>query len=196
MRVAPPEKQAGSRLEGGAPAARFGETLELRPTRRQHVLHHATNAAIGLVMAALGVFAATAADMPLRILGAIVAALGGVMLFRTAPDLFGPPNAYLLLTEEGFEAHRRSESAFVPWAAVERFYLTARRRNAPPLLMWEWNGSHAVAPPSVKGKGAFRYLLRKSGLPDRVVFQPPGFSSEEMLPILTAWHERALGQGG
>lgn len=171
------------------------ETFELRPTRRQNFRHHLTGLAIGVVFLALGVFAGLAAEGPMLVVGWAVAGPGGLALFRTVPNLVGPPNAYMRLTEQGFEAVRRSERVFVPWAAVKRFYSTKMGHGAfaPEVLMFAWNEEHPIAPDLVKSRNALDVLMRKAGASDRVAFLPPGFTSEEILPILTEWHERALG---
>lgn len=181
-----------------ASAKRSRQTLDLRPTRRQNFFHHLTALAISVAFAALGVFAGLVADGPVIVIGWIVAGLGGVALFRIVPNLFGPPNAYLRLTEEGFEAVRRSERVFVPWAAVKRFYLTrmGHAAFAPEVLMFAWNEDHPIAPDLVKSRNALDVLMRKAGVSDRVVFLPPGYRSEDLLLILTEWHERALGTRG
>jgi hypothetical protein len=174
------------------------QTLDLCPTRRQNFFHHLTALVISVVFVALGLFAGLAADGPALIIGWIVVGVGGVALLRIVPNLLGPPNAYLRLAEDGFEAVRRSERVFVPWAAVKRFYLTTMGFGAfaPEVLMFEWNEDHPVAPDLVKSRNALDVLMRKAGVSDRVVFLPPGFTSEELLPILTEWHERALGRRG
>jgi hypothetical protein len=171
------------------------ETLELRPTRRQHFLHHLRGLAFGVSFVALGVFAGLAGDGPVILVGWIAAGVGGLGLLRIVPNLIGPPNAYMRLSEDGFEAVRRSERAFVPWAAVKRFYLTTMGHGAfaPEVLMFAWNEEHPIAPDLVKSRNALDVLMRKAGVSDRVVFLPPGFTSEELLPILTKWHKRGLG---
>lgn len=177
---------------------RSSEALELRPTRRQNFLHHLAGLAIGAVLVALGVFAGLAAEGPMLVVGWGVAGLGGLALLRIVPNLVGPPNAYMRLSEEGFEAVRRSERAFVPWAAVKRFYLTRMGHGAfaPDVLMFAWNEEHPMAPDLVKSRNALDTLMRKAGVSDRVVFLPPGFTSEEMLAILMEWHGRATGLRG